>query len=292
MHSNPGGLLLAALALLSPALARAQLPARPVPVPTPAPANGSTADLGSALAALGGDPTAALAGSFRGLVLAHLPSPLYEDLSQWGMKKQFPGRVRWIGRGLRTQAVVEPEWKNDGHWKMLRVTAIRPQDTLVLSLRDVEKPEPGRMLFTVFVAMDTHVEHDQQVWRQGVRFRSSGMRARMRVQATLRCEVISKMDRTAGLVPDLVFRMRVLAASVGYDNLVVEHVAGLGGDAARVLGGTVFGMIKGLRPSLEKNLLAKANEAIVKKGDTKEIRISLLDLMNKGASPISKPGKR
>jgi hypothetical protein len=285
MHGKRDWIVVAALALLSAAFVHAQAPIRPVP------SRGATGDLGSALAALGGDSTAVLAGSLRGLVLSHLPNPLYEDLSQWGMKKLYPGKVHWRGKGLRVHAEVDYVWKNDGHWKMIRVTAIRPQETLVLNLRDVQQPEPGRMQFTVFLALDTQIEQDRQVWRQGVRFRSSGLRARMRCLATLRCEVVTKLDSKGGLLPDLVFRMRVLQASVGYDNLVVEHVAGIGGDGARLLGAAVLNTIKSMRPSLEQNLMAKANAAIVRAADTKEIRISVLDLMGKGKG-TSGPGSR
>jgi hypothetical protein len=73
----------------------------------------------------------------------------------------------------------------------------------------------------------------------------------------------------------------VLQADLNYDHLVVEHMAGVGGDAAKVLGEAVYATVRGLRPSLERNLLAKANAAIVKAGDTREVRVSLLSLLGK-----------
>jgi hypothetical protein len=61
----------------------------------------------------------------------------------------------------------------------------------------------------------------------------------------------------------------------------VIHLPGLGGDAAKVLGEAVLGTIKQVHPSMERRLLEKANAAIVKAGDTKEVRISFKALLNK-----------
>ena len=77
------------------------------------------------------------------------------------------------------------------------------------------------------------------------------------------------------------FRLRVTRAEVGFDNLVVEHVAGVGGDAAQVLGDAARACLHQWRPSLEKRLLDKAAAAIVKAGDTREVRLSLSKLMGK-----------
>jgi len=50
----------------------------------------------------------------------------------------------------------------------------------------------------------------------------------------------------------------------------------LGGDAARLLGDTLQ---KALRHSLEKRVLPKANMAIVKVADTKEVCLSLASVL-------------
>ena len=79
-------------------------------------------------------------------------------------------------------------------------------------------------------------------------------------------------------LPDLVFRLRVVKSEVAYDDLVVEHVPGLGGDAAKLLGEAVRASIKHWHPGLERKLLEKANHAILKGGDSKEVRVSLSKL--------------
>jgi hypothetical protein len=219
-------------------------------------------DPGKALGALGGGKSPeALAGSLRAFLVTALPDPLLEDKSKWGKQKTWHGKPR-----------------NHGRWILIRARARNARDTLVLDLRDFQKVQPGRSTFCVFLAFDTDVEIDRQTWRHGVRLYSGSTRARLRFKVGLRCEATTRVEATGGLLPDAVFRLRVLAADVTYDNLVVEHTAGVGGDAAKVIGDIVLGALRAFKPSLERNLLDKANAAIVKAGDTKEVRIGLTSL--------------
>jgi hypothetical protein len=235
-------------------------------------------DPAAALAALNGGSTAALSGSLRGLLLEFLPDPLFEDNNHWG-KQHYVEEVRWRGKGLHVHPEKARVLKNDGHWHKVRVTAPRARDTLVVDLRDVQQPEPGRMTFVAFVSFDADVDYDKQHWEDGVKLYGAGVRARLRVRLTLWCEAVTRLEPKGKLLPDAVFRLRVTRAEVGFDNLVVEHVAGVGGDAARVLGDAARACLHQWRPSLEKRLLDRAAAAIVKAGDTKEVRISLSKLM-------------
>ena len=235
---------------------------------------------GDVLAALGGGSVDALAGSLRGFVVKSMPVPLYEDVRHWGMQKPL-SQIKWRGKGVHVHAERVEVLKNDGRWWKVRVTAERLADTLVFDLRDVQQTEPGRMTFTAFLSFDTHVDYDRQTWRTGTRTYSGSIRARLRVKLTLHCEATARLDAGGGVLPDAVFRLRVLEASSDYDNFVVEHIAGLGGEAAKLLGDAARGSVKQWRPSMERELLAKADAAIVKAGDTKEVRVSLAKLLSK-----------
>lgn len=242
------------------------------------PGPGKPLDARNILAALGGGSVDALAGSLRGLMVKALPSPLYEDARHWGQQKEVQ-EIKWRGQGFHVHPEKIKVMKNDGRWWKVRATADRLADTLVLDLRDARIVEPGRMTFTSFISFDTHAEYDRQTWRQGRRTYSGSIRARLRVKLTLHCEATVQLDSGGGLLPDAVFRLRVLQAESGYDNLVVEHFAGLGGEAAKLIGDAAHRSIQEWRPSMERDLLAKANAAIVKAGDTKEVRVSLSKLL-------------
>jgi hypothetical protein len=235
---------------------------------------------GNVLAALGGGSVDALAGTLRGFVVKALPTPLYEDTRHWGLQKPVR-EVKWRGKGLKVHPETIEVPKNDGRWWKVRVTADRPADTLVFDLREVHQPEAGRMTFTAFISFDTHVEFDRQIWHTGTRTYSGSIRARLRIKLTLRCEATARLDAGGALLPDAVFRLRVLQAESGYDNFVVEHIAGVGGEAAKLLGDAARRSVQRWRPSMERELLAKADAALVKAGDTKEVRVSLSKLLSK-----------
>jgi hypothetical protein len=235
---------------------------------------------GNVLAALGGGSVDALAGTLRGFLIKSLPNPLYEDTRHWGMQKPVR-EVKWRGKGVHVHPENIEVLKNDGRWWKVRVTGERLADTLVFDLRDTQQPEPGRLTFTAFISFDTHVDFDRQIWHSGRRTYSGSIRARLRIKLTLHCEATARLDGGDGLLPDAIVRLRVLQAESGYDNFVVEHIAGLGGEAAKLLGDAARGSLKQWRPSMERELLARADAALVKAGDTKEVRVSLSKLLNK-----------
>jgi hypothetical protein len=231
---------------------------------------------GKTLELLGGDSTSNLATSLRGLLLEAMPDPLFEDASHWGGQKRVVRGLKWTDR-----LEIQKNLKNDGRWWKVRVTADRPADTFVLALGDVQKPEPGRVTFTAAIAMQTQVEFERQTWKAGVRLYSGSTRARVRIKLLLHCEAVMKLESKDSLLPEALFRLRVLQAESGYDNLVVEHIAGVGGEAAKALGQTVLGVLHEVHPSLERKLLDKANAAVVKAGDTKEVKLGLSSLFRK-----------
>ena len=108
----------------------------------------------------------------------------------------------------------------------------------------------------------------------------------MRLRLTLNCEALTRFEKNGTWLPDTVFRLRVVKADFQYDNLVVEHTGGVSGEAAKVLGDAVVGGMRRWKPSLERKLVEKANAAVVKAGDTKEVRFSLVEMMGGKKAPV------
>jgi hypothetical protein len=235
-------------------------------------------DAGAILQIIGGGTTDALAGSLRGYLVRAMPEPLYETAPRWGETRPGADGLKW--RGLRPEVQYRP--RNHGKWRRLRVHAVNPADTLIFDIRNLDHPEPGRLLFTVFLSFDARVDYEQENWRKGIRFYHGSARARFRVKATLDCEAIFRLeDGSLLLLPDAVFRLRVVRADVGYDNFEAEHLAGLGGELAELLGDAVRGGLRRWHPDLERNLLTRLNSAIEQSADTKEVRLSVSKLLHK-----------
>lgn len=224
----------------------------------------------SALTRPPADPAQALAAQLRGFVLDFMPDPLFEDASKWNQQKS----------NLRGQM------KNDGRWLKYKITSRNLRDGMSLTVEDVRK-EASKTNFVVKIAFDANAEMQRQTWKNGLRLYSGSTRARFRIYLTLQCELTTRVEKGKGWLPDMVFRMRVINSRFRYDNVVVEHTAGVGGDLARLLGEAMRSMLKAAKPDLERDLIKKVNAAIVKAGDTKEVRVKFGDLLSGKA--VTKP---
>jgi hypothetical protein len=223
-----------------------------------------------------------LAATLRSLALQHMPTPLYAQEKDWGRTKLIP--VPRIRNG-QFKTVRVP--KNDGHWRKIHVEALNPRDTLVVDVRDVVRPAAGVMNFTLHAAMDVRFNVTQEHWENGLKLYGTSVRARARIQATMKCTVETQAE-LKDFIPEFALIVKVTEAKTSYDNLVVEHIAGIGGDGAKLLGGAAHDMIQQWKPSWERALLDKANAAILKAAGHKEYRVSL-DRLWKSKTDAKKP---
>jgi hypothetical protein len=228
------------------------------------------------------DDLAAVAGALRPVILGALPNPLYEQSDHWGHKANAANQIVW--HGLRPEIIKKP--KNDGHWRKLRLTAANPAASLEFRLSDLKFEGEDRQTFKAFLALGAHVDFEQEVWEKGLRLYRGNSEARLRIKANLDVETTMRLEKNEkSFLPDTVFRLRVTRADVSYDNLVVEHIGAIGGTGARWVGEALRSSLKQWKPSIERELMAKANAAVVKAADTKEVRISLSGLLSKSATP-------
>ena len=222
-----------------------------------------------------------LADAAKGLreaILVALSAKLHESSSNWGQTR--PVRtLRWRGRGLNVYAQVVDVPRNDGVWRKIVITARDPARSLQLHLSNLQFTADHRMLVDVYLALDVNVEMEQQIWESGVRLYSGSTRARLRGQLRGTCEIMVRPVASGAWLPDLMLRLRFVRSEVSYDNLVVEHVAGVGGTTARLAGETLRGAIKQFYPSLERDLLARANAAVLAAGDSREVRLAVGSLL-------------
>ena len=209
-----------------------------------------------------------------------LPTPLHEQDFDWGRQHKVPNGITWEGRGLFRKPVKQEKMKNEGMWRRLRVDAVDPEKNLTVHVANVKSPAKGKLTFDVVIALPTRIRFEQQFWKSGVRLYSGETRARVRPILALKCESVSKVHKTDAVLPDITFRLRVLDAKLSYDDFKLEHTAGVGGEMAEMIGNAALDTLKLVRPSLEKDMLAKANKAVIKAGDTKEIKLGLGKLLD------------
>ncbi len=220
-----------------------------------------------------------LAGNLRAMLLKHMPVPLHESAPNWG-HQELAKRLTIYDSRFK----VKKELKNDGRWRKVRVEAIRPADTLVLDLRELKNPEPGRLTFKLFASLDVLANFQEQRWESGVKFLDFKARAKSRVRVLLDCEVLSRFE-PAGLLPDLVLTFKVTKADLGYENLKFEHLAGVGGEAAELLGEAGHKLLRQWKPAFERALIERGEAAIVQAGRAKEIRLGIDRVLKQRTKP-------
>jgi hypothetical protein len=243
----------------------------PVKAPTPAP----TAEKGP--------DTKQLADTLQKLLLTNLPDPLVKSEHDWGKQKEGAIGIRWEKKGvIRYRPEVMRDVKNDGHWERVTVTAVEPEKKLKLTVSNVRTPEVGKTLFDAVVQTDVKLKYEQQHWAMGKRVYAGETRANCTAGVTMTVEVTSRNEYPPGaLLPTVVLRLRVSEADLRYWDLECEHTLGMDGPAAKALGKAVHEVMKKVKPDMEKGLLEKANAAVVKAADTKEVKVELGNLFGK-----------
>ena len=224
---------------------------------------------------------AMLSQLLRGLLLKNLPDPLLESAHDWGRRADITTGWKIEKQGaFRWKAIPQTVTRNDGHWQKVRVQALEPDKTLDVVISNIRTPEPGKTHFDAVVKLKSQLTYEHQLYKAGARLYAGETRATCNSELKLVIEVTNRFDLQPGaLLPNLAFRIHVISADLTYSDLVCEHTLGLGGDAAKLLGQAVHELIKKVKPNLESDLLAKANAAIVKAADTKEVKVELGKLL-------------
>jgi hypothetical protein len=221
------------------------------------------------------DSATQFAKLLKPVLIDAMPETLFKNEDNWGHTVMVPVGVKWMG--LRAKVMKSP--REHGEWKKLIISAQELKRSMDLKIYNVKTIDAEKNSFKVLLTFQMGVYYDQQNWESGVRLWSGSVRARAQVKFELDCESTIRIEVDKNYLPDFLLRLRVTNAKVSYDKLVVEHLNGVGGTAAKLLGDGLHEGMKKLRPSIERDLLDKASKAIVKTADTREIRIGFSGLL-------------
>ena len=226
----------------------------------------------------------ALTPLIRQLLLQSMPQPLGASPGNWGQQRDVLVGVKW--HRLKPEPMKSP--RNDGHWQRVRVESIEPAETFGFGLANLHSPEPQRTTFEATLGLNVRVVHEQQLWKSGVRLYSGETRARAYVAVKVNCEMTTRFEQPAGhLLPTAVVRLRVTEADLHYKDLVCEHIVGLDGQPAKVVGDMVLKSLRQVKPGWDAGAKDRANAAIVRAADTREVRLELGKLFPGRASILA-----
>jgi hypothetical protein len=218
-----------------------------------------------------------------------LPDPITKSNHNWGHQKAVTTKVLHRD-GFKFWTEQVQEMKNDGIWRRADIR-IPDHDKIAIAVTELTHPEDGKMQVTVSaVAERVDLHFEQQIWTNGVRLYGGESRGHCKGALTLNAEVITKTEFKPGsFFPTISLKLQVTKAELFYEKLVVDHTAGLNGEAAKAIGDLTIQIVKAIKPHIEKDLLEKADTAIVKAAQQKELTLTLDKLM---ASKKREPDKK
>jgi hypothetical protein len=221
----------------------------------------------------------ALTKVLRDLAKKHIPDPLSKSSQNWGHQKAVTVIHRYR-EGLRVWSEPVQEFRNEGVWRRTTIRLPEP-DKVGLAVTELTHPEPGTMLATVAVVAErVDVRFEQQVWKNGLRLYGGETRAHCKGGLLVKAEVVSKTEFKKGsFLPEVTLKLRVTDADLFYEKLVVDHTAGVDGEAAKVIGDVLIDVVKAVKPDVEKELREKAEAAIVKAVGIREFKLALDKLL-------------
>ncbi len=278
--------LTAVLAALLVAGASAQPDPVPLPLPLPAPkavlAPAVQTPVPLPLKAPKGveQPTDAEAASFakvlRGLMLTNLPDPLVKANDGWGNQKEFVQGAILLRNPKKFGPESPRQMVNDGLWRRVTVTARKPADTLNVSIPELIKPTADTANLAIHAEMEIDFRVEHQFWKRGHQLYTGETRGHCKAGLKMKVEVVTKTEKVPGsFFPNVTLFIKVTDAKLFHDKITIDHTAGLDGEDAKDTGNFVMDLVKVIKPDLEKQLLDKANAAIMKSVGAKEIKVEL-----------------
>lgn len=268
-----GALLIASASAQPPDLEPIPLPLPPLPkaIPLKAPK-----DVPQPTA----EEAVALAKTIRGLMLTKLPDPLVKANDGWGKQKELVQGAIMLRNPKKFGPEAPRQLVNDGLWRRITVTARKPADTLAVGIPELVRPTADTANLTLDVEMEIDFRVEHQFWKRDLQIYSGETRGHCKAAVQLKAEIVTKTEKVPGsFFPNVTLTIKVTDAKLFYDKLVIDHTAGLDGEDAKSAGDFVLDLVKSVKPDLEKQLLEKANAAIMKSVGSKEIKVELDKLL-------------
>jgi hypothetical protein len=268
----------------------------PIPLPLPAPAPMQAPGLTPIPLKAPKDvpqPTpqeiAALSKTLRTLALANLPNPLVKADDGWGKQKEFVVGAVMLRNSKKFGPEAPRQLVNDGLWRRITVQPRNPADTLGVGITELVRADANTALLTIDTEMEIDFRVEHQLWKRGHQLYSGETRGHCKAGLRLKAEVMTKTEKVPGsFFPNVTLIIKVTDAKLFHDKIVIDHTAGLDGEDAQKAGEFVLDLVKTLKPDLEKQLLDKANAAIIKAVGSKEIKLQLDKILGSSAPAAKK----
>ncbi len=202
--------------------------------------------------------TPQLVAWLTGMVHDNLP-PTYEDDRKWGQQKEVWDGVKvWRENGhfetkRRTKLV------NAGTWTRYSIAVVEPEKNLHVTFDRLETLADSRVAFAVSIECPLDVFGRLSQWARDVQVISISANADAACRLTIAGTVQFQMNMLK-LPPDITIKPHVDQAYIELTHYRVRRISQVGGDFAKVLGGSLRGVVDEKLADMNAKLVDKINK--------------------------------
>lgn len=211
-----------------------------------------------------------------GLVRSHLPDQ-YEKRKNWGQTTDVWDGLHMSLDGVRLKTKRKKKQVNHGAWTMYRASLLDPNQFSV-DVQNLRRLDDGRAAFDAEFYAPLAVFGRINQWQFGVQLISLSADAEARVRLKVTCAVQTRLEKSTGFVPDVVFEPEVVAAQVLLEEFRLKRISQLHGPLVKELGEEAHDLLQDEIDDRNAEIVAKLNKQIAKQQG--KLRISLSELAN------------
>lgn len=201
----------------------------------------------------------------KNIIQDNLPET-YQDNRQWNKQREVFNGVHIKMDGLNLETHRNRKLVNAGTWTRYEISFVEPEKNLQIDFKRLDAIDSDTVAFEVVVVTPLDIYGQMAEWARDVKLISLSAHADAVVRLTLSGKVNFQLNMLK-LPPDVSVRPVIDEAQVELLSYRVRRISKLDGDAAKVLGKGMRGVIDEKLEDVNKTLVAKINRQIEKRKD-------------------------
>ncbi len=201
----------------------------------------------------------------KNIIQDNLPET-YQDNRQWNKQREVFNGVHIKLDGLNLETHRNRKLVNAGTWTRYEISFVEPEKNLQIDFKRLETIDSDTVAFETVVVAPLDIYGQMAEWARDIKLISLSAHADAVVRLTIAGQVKFQLNMLK-LPPDVSVRPVVDQAHVELLSYRVRRISKIDGDAAKVLGKGMRGVIDDKIEDVNKTLVAKINRQIEKRKD-------------------------
>ncbi len=199
----------------------------------------------------------------KNIIQDNLPET-YQDNRQWNKQREVFNGVHIKLDGLNLETHRNRKLVNAGTWTRYEISFVEPEKNLQIDFKRLDAIDSDTVAFETVVVAPLDIYGQMAEWARDIKLISLSAHADAVVRLTLSGQVKFQLNMLK-LPPDVSVRPVVDQAQVELLSYRVRRISKIDGDAAKVLGKGMRGVIDDKIEDVNKTLVAKINRQIEKR---------------------------